>query len=471
MIRLEAYKKKTVGVFGLGKAGVAAIKCLLLSGATVYTWDDNEKARNLFTLDIGTAKHGHLGLEPVENWPWTEMEMVVISPGVPLNFPKPHACVTLARNANVPVVGEVDLLYEACPDAHYIGITGTNGKSTTTSLTGHIFRHIGRLAEVGANFGVPALALRALDNKGYYVLEMSSYQLDLTRKVIFDAAVLLNITPDHLDRHGGMEGYIEAKTHIFDRQRETDAAFIGLDDGCSRDVYIDLTREHRPNVIPFTVSQTIDKGIIVDEDGILHDLHFDGHYRYDLKTVANLKGRHNWQNIAAAYGIARHFSIEPAVIMEAVRSFPGLPHRLEQVQILNQVNFINDSKATNADAAARALEPFEQIYWIVGGRPKAGGIASLEPYFYKVVHAFLIGEAQDEFARTLDGKVPFTRCGDLETATRKAASMAFTNMHHGAVVLLSPACASFDQWASFEQRGDAFRKYVREIAGTGRKYG
>lgn len=468
MIRLDQYNRKSVAVFGLGKAGIAAVRALLGGGANVYVWDDSPESRDNFKRDAGLAKHGHLNLQHFENWPWQELVTTVVSPGVPLTHPKPHPVVDLAKKHGVRISGEVDLLHSACPNAKYIGITGTNGKSTTTALIGHILHQNNYLCQIGGNLGVPALALNPLDSKGYYVLEMSSYQLDLVKTVVFDASLMLNVTPDHLDRHGDMNGYVRAKRHIFERQQDNDGAFIGLDDGYCRDVYIDLVRAHRPHVVPFTVTQhqQMQKGIEVTQDGLLKDRYYGG-FEYDLKQIPRLKGRHNWQNIAAAYAVLRYFDLKPEKIMEAVHSFPGLPHRLEVVGKRNDITFINDSKATNADAAERALEPFDDIYWILGGKPKSGGIDSLERFFPKVVHAFLIGEAQQAFAQTLEGKVPYTLCGNLENATQHAARMAFTDLRAGGVVLLSPACASFDQWPSFEKRGDAFRTYAQSIIGQG----
>lgn len=463
MIRLPLYKDKSVGVLGLGKAGKAAVEALLNSGARVFAWDDSETSRKQLGI-----RHSHLMLEHPNNWQWPQLVCIVMSPGIPLTHPKPHPIVEMAKREHVKIVGEVDLLHQACPDAKYIGITGTNGKSTTTALIGHILQQAGLDAQVGANLGVPSLALREVGEEGYYVLEMSSYQLDLTKTTVFDASVLLNVTPDHLDRHGDMAGYVVAKRRIFDRQQDDDASFVGLDDGYCRDVYIDLVRERRHNIVPFTVTQPKQAGrsIRVDEKGILHDTYSAAEYTHDLSKLERLKGRHNWQNIAAAYGVARYLGLKPEVIMEGVRSFPGLPHRLEMVMTIGSVTFINDSKATNADATERALEPFDNIYWILGGKAKAGGIAPLERYFGKIKHAFLIGEAQDDFAATLEGKVTYTKCGDLETATHTAARFAFRDSAPS-VVLLSPACASFDQWKSFEHRGDAFRQYVRDVSAKG----
>lgn len=467
MIRLPKYKNKSVGVMGLGKAGTAAVRALLASDATVYAWDDSEQARHHFSLDAAVAKHGNLALMEPGGWPWRELAGMVLSPGIPLTFPAPHPAALMASEAKVPVVGEVDLLYEACPEAHYIAVTGTNGKSTTTALIAHILQHAGKQVQIGANFGTPALGLSEQGEGGWYILEMSSYQLDLTKSAFFNGSVLLNISPDHLERHGGMEGYMNAKKRIFSRQRDNDLALVALDDGYCRDVYIELVREHRPVMLPVSVTQKLEKGIYVSESGTLHDCYGEEHYEYDIGNLPHLCGPHNWQNIAAAYGLARHFGVMPDAIMEAVTSFGGLAHRLEQVMTVNGVRFYNDSKATNAEAAARALAAFDEIYWIAGGRAKAGGIESLEPYFGKINYAFLIGEAEEAFAAQLQGKVGYVRCKDLETATHKAASMAFTDRKENAVVLLSPACASFDQWPDFEARGNAFREYVKELAAKG----
>ncbi|MGB1539915.1 MAG: UDP-N-acetylmuramoyl-L-alanine--D-glutamate ligase, partial [Rickettsiales bacterium] len=345
---------------------------------------------------------------------------------------------------------------------------GTNGKSTTSALLEHILRMAGRQVQLGANFGTPSLALKPMEEEGVYVLEMSSYQLDLTEKACFNASILLNITPDHIDRHGSMENYVAAKQRIFDRQAEGGLAAIGLDDGYCRDIYITLVRERHHVMLPFATTKTMHEGISVDENGILHDRYDQADpHQFDLHDAAGLKGRHNWQNIAASYGVCRHLGVAPQEIMDAVYAFPGLPHRLERVGEAQGVVFYNDSKATNAEATSKALEPFETIYWIIGGRAKEGGIDALEPYFPRIAHAFLMGEAEDAFAQTLEGKVPYTRCGTLEVATQKAAQQAFQDKQPEAVVLLSPACASFDQWRSFEERGDAFRRYVSAIAGRG----
>jgi len=458
MITVTEYAGQKVGVFGLGKAGQAAVASLSAGGAQVFSWDDKGNGSMAF-----------------EQWPWAELKALVLSPGVPLTHPKPHPVVELAHAHNVPVIGEVELLYRACPDARFIGITGTNGKSTTTTLIGHILQHAGVKAEVGGNLGTPALALAPLGKDGIYVLELSSYQLDLLKTVRFNIAAFLNVTPDHLDRHGDMEGYIAAKMHIFDRQQKGDVAVIAVDDEYTKGIRDSGFRIQE--IIEVSAYQTLVAGVYV-QDGVLIDARIPNpESRIRLNDIATLTGQHNWQNAVVAYGVARACGVAPDVIYKAMQSFEGLRHRLQTVAIIKGVRFINDSKATNADATSHALAPFENIYWILGGKPKEGGIVPLAEYFPKVAHAFLIGQAEDEFAQTLEGKVAYTRCGTLDVAVKKAADMAFkdsgskisspnpeSRILNPPVVLLSPACASFDQFKSFEERGDVFCTLVEELA-------
>jgi UDP-N-acetylmuramoylalanine--D-glutamate ligase len=362
------------------------------------------------------------------------------------------------------VLGDIELLARACPEARFVAVTGTNGKSTTTALIGHICVSAGRKTEIGGNLGTPALALAPLGSDGIYVLEVSSFQLDLTETAAFDVAVLLNLSPDHLYRHGGMDGYVAAKRRIFRNQAGDQTAVVGVDDAYSRRLYEEIQREGRQKVVPVSALGKLDAGVGV-EDGVLYDASTGTARRVmDLKAVPRLPGVHNWQNCAAAYAAAKALGIESAAIEDAIFSFPGLPHRQELVGTIEGVRFINDSKATNADAAARALACYDTVYWIAGGRPKEGGITTLGAWFPRIVHAFLIGEAEAEFAATLEGRVPYTRCGHLAAAVRLAAAQARADKREGAVVLLSPACASFDQWENFEARGDGFRRLVAALS-------
>ncbi len=464
MITVAEYKGQKVGVFGLGKAGEAAVASLVAGGAEVYAWDDRMTDGGLRMTDKFPSS---VICHPFSKWDWAGLKALVLSPGVPLTHPRPHAVVELAKKHNVPVVGEVELLARACPQAKLVGITGTNGKSTTTTLIGHILSEAGVDVQVGGNLGTPALALEPLGSDGVYVIEMSSYQLDLVRTVRFNVAVLLNITPDHIDRHGDMEGYIAAKKHIFERQATGDVAVIAVDDEYTKGILDSGFGDQGSKIVAVSSHNDLSDGVYV-QDGILHDTQHPE--SWNLNPIVALTGRHNWQNAAAAYAACRAVGVSPEKIYAAMKNFGGLRHRLQLVATINGVRFINDSKATNADATANALAPYKNIIWIAGGKPKEGGISSLAEYFPNIAHAFLIGEAAEEFAKTLEGKVPYTQCGTLDVAVAKAAEMAFSALtpilsqgERGKVVLLSPACASFDQFKSFEHRGDVFCDLVERL--------
>jgi UDP-N-acetylmuramoylalanine--D-glutamate ligase len=456
MTNTTPFNNKHFAVFGLGKAGIAAVRMLSEAGATIYAWDDNDTSRRALKLE----ELANVTIQPFAEYNWKEMDALVLSPGVPLTHPKPHEVVVRAQNANCPIICDVELLYRANPDARYVAITGTNGKSTTTSLIAHILKENGVDTEVGGNLGVAASCLRSLGKGGVYVIEMSSYQLDLIDQFHANVSVFLNITPDHLDRHGGLNGYIEAKCHIYDNQGKDDVAVIAVDDEHTSDIYSELQADARIETItPVSSAYEIECGVYV-KDGVLHDT-IRG-LTIELGELIHLAGQHNAQNIAAAYAACTAVGVEPEAVIESVRSFAGLRHRLQYVGEVNSVRYINDSKATNADAASKALAAFSNIYWIAGGVAKEGGIASLAPLFKHVRKAFLIGQAQEDFAKILEGTLAFERCGDLQSALEQARKEAEASMDVEPVVLLSPACASFDQWPSFEARGDAFCKQVEQ---------
>jgi UDP-N-acetylmuramoylalanine--D-glutamate ligase len=463
MISVDSFTGKRVAVLGLARSGRAAAEALAAGGATVLAWDDNPKVRE--------AVAGELSLYDVTGADWRQIPALVLSPGIPHSFPAPHPEVVRARAAGTEIIGDIELLGRARPETRYVGITGTNGKSTTTALIGHILASAGRPVEIGGNLGTAALSLAPLGPEGTYVLEASSFQLELISSLAFDVAVLLNITPDHLDRHGDMDGYIAAKRRIFAHQGAGATAIVGIDDPICRD----LCEELQPGparVVPISVGKTVPGGVYVDQ-GRLVDATGPRPVRVlDLAEAERLPGAHNWQNAAAAYAAARAVGVPTEEAANAIRSFPGLAHRQELVATIDGVRFINDSKATNADATEKALLCYEAIYWIAGGLPKAGGITTLAPYFGRVRHAYLIGTATEEFAATLGSSVPFTRCGDLATAVAAAAEAACRDgaqgTEVGAVVLLSPACASYDQFAHFEARGDAFRGMVATLNDEGR---
>jgi UDP-N-acetylmuramoylalanine--D-glutamate ligase len=457
MIVVTEFAGKRVAVLGLARSGRAAVRALRQGGAEVLAWDDGAQVRDSVAAEMPLVEP-----DTVE---WRGIAALVLSPGIPLTFPEPHPAVRCARAAGVEIVGDIELLGRAQPQARYVGITGTNGKSTTTALIGHILAASGRRVEIGGNLGTPALSLAPLGAEGIYVLEASSFQLDLIETLAFDVAVLLNITPDHLDRHGDMDGYVAAKKRIFARQRPGAAAVVGIDDAICRDIVAELRQRGGARVIPVSASGVAPGGVYA-EGGWLIDATGERPERVlDLAEAERLPGLHNAQNAAAAYAASRALGVGRELAAAAIRSFPGLAHRQELVGTIGGVRYVNDSKATNADATEKALACYDAIYWILGGLPKAGGITSLTSYFPRVRHAYLIGAATEEFAATLDASVPFTRCGDLAAALAAAHEAAQRDAVPGAVVLLSPACASYDQFPNFEVRGDRFRELVAALPG------
>jgi UDP-N-acetylmuramoylalanine--D-glutamate ligase len=461
VIALPAFNHVPVAVLGLGKSGLVAARALWASGADVRAWDDNTAARD-------SAAAAGIAIVDLAKAAWTGVAALVISPGIPHEHPKPHPVADLARQNGVPIIGDIELLGRAQPQAKYIGITGTNGKSTTTALIGHILKAAGRKVQVGGNIGNAALGLDALGSDGVYVLEMSSYQLETTPTLVFDVAILLNISPDHLDRHGGMDGYVAAKRLIFRGQDARRTAVVGVDDQISRSIKQALKSAAAQTVVPISSARPLDRGIYA-ADGVLIDSSGGTAERIaDLRPIPTLPGAHNWQNAAAAYAAARAVGVPAETIAAAMATYPGLPHRQELVATIDGVRFVNDSKATNADASARALGCYDTIYWIAGGRQKEGGIASLGPYFRRIRRAYLIGEAAEPFAETLaPARIPTVISGDLATAVRQAGADALGEGRPGAVVLLSPACASFDQFPNFEVRGVQFGDLARALAPAG----
>lgn len=456
MIPTPRYAGERVVVMGLGKSGLSAAASLRASGAQVQVWDDTPAQ-----MQEGTAR----GFSPFDGVKMNleGVSALVWSPGIPHTLPKVHPLAARARAAGVPLTCDVDLLVEAQTEATVIGITGTNGKSTTTALAAHVFKHAGREIAVGGNIGIPALDLEPLGRDGTYVLELSSYQLELVPHLQCQTAVLLNITPDHLDRHGGLEGYIAAKRRIFSSQRAPRTAIIGIDDAPSAALCETLRSDGLHNVIPISVRQPVQGGFYV-ENGLLFDATGEQpKVIADLKTMARLPGAHNWQNAAAVAAIATAHGLSHAQIVAGLTTFPGLKHRQELVGTVENVAFVNDSKATNADAAEKALLCYDNIYWIAGGVAKEGGIAPLAPLFPRIRKAFLIGEAAEDFAKTLEGNVAFARHENMQSAIQDAGLAALKDNLPGATVLLSPACASFDMFKNFEQRGDSFREDVRTL--------
>ena len=464
MIVSRAFADRDVGVLGLARSGLSAIASLKSGGARIYAWDESEEARG------EASYHGAL-VAPFASWPWERIRALVLSPGIPLTHPQPHEAVIAARNAGAEVIGDIELFArEIRPErpqpgrAPVIAVTGTNGKSTTTALIGHILASCGFPAQVGGNIGKPALDLASPNGRTIYVLEISSYQIDLAPGLVPDISALTNISADHLERHGSFENYAAIKARLLERTSTEGDVVIGVDDSRTAAIYSRLALARREQAIPVSIGKILGRGVFAVE-GALYDA-WNGRASkvMDLARAPHLPGVHNWQNAAVAYAAVKPIVQDPRAIASAIASFPGLAHRLEEVARIGRVRFINDSKATNADAAARALACFNDIFWIAGGRPKKGGIASLLNYVPRIRKAYLIGEAADDFARTLEDRVPAENAGTLEHAAASAFADAAQSGAVAPVVLLSPACASFDQFKDFEDRGERFRTLVADLA-------
>lgn len=465
MILIPDVKKKKFGVFGLGLSGVATCEALAQSGAQVFSFDENRPARDKVADTEYRCEHP-------KNWPWKELDAVIVSPGVPLTHPKPHAIVRKAKMEKVDVIGDTELFARALnalePRARprVIGVTGSNGKSTTTALIGHMLKQAGEDVYVGGNIGEAALSLPAFESDAIYVLELSSFQLDLTHSLRLNAAVFLNLSPDHIERHGSVEGYLEAKKRIFYNQTTEDLAVIGVDDDYAQSVCTELMARGPAEVRPVSAGSALGRGVYALDGNIYYNLDGKTALAGDLSSARSLRGVHNHQNAAAAVAVCEKFGVDPALAVKSALRYEGLPHRIEEVGRNGKVLFINDSKATNADAAARALAAFTDIFWIVGGKPKEGGVESLIPMMDRVQKAYLIGEAAAQFETQLKSAVKCVQCGDLEKAVAAAAKDAAKSDAKNPVVLLSPACASYDQFKSFTERGEAFRTLVSELSAT-----
>ena len=457
----DLFVGRRYAVLGLGRNGAPAALALAAMGAEVVAWDDDPAAcRSLVPGEGSLVLRDPLATD-------FAFDALVLSPGIPHILPAPHPVTVRARAAGVPILSDVELLFRAVriagSRARFVGITGTNGKSTTTALLAHILAGAGVPAAAGGNLGPAALALPLLPDDGVYVLEMSSYMLERIETVRFDAAAMLNLSPDHLDRHGGMAGYAAAKRAIFDRQGAGDLAVVGADDALSCDLAAEL-RTRPAQVVAVSGTAPADSGCAADiccADGMLRDA---TGLILPMAEAPALPGAHNAQNAAAAAALAFGLGVGRAAVSRGIASFPGLPHRQQQIARIDGITFVNDSKATNADAAACALGCYPRLVWIAGGLVKEGGIASLAPFFPRIARAFLIGRDAPALAATLAAAdVPHVIAGTLEDAVPAAFAAAIAAA--APVVLLSPACASFDQFSGFDARGARFAALVAGLDG------
>jgi UDP-N-acetylmuramoylalanine--D-glutamate ligase len=445
---------RRVALFGLGGSGLSTLRALVAGGAEVAGWDDSEAAR---------AKAAAAGFAPVDlvAADWSKFQLFVLAPGVPLTHPKPHWTVECAKAAGLDIVGDIELFAREraarAPSAPFVAITGTNGKSTTTALIAHVLRQADREVAMGGNIGVPILDLPPPSDDRVHVIECSSFQIDLAPSLAPSVGLLINITPDHLDRHGTLEAYAAIKERLVAR---AGIAIVGVDDEPCRAIAARIGAGRRNSRVTISARPSPLADIFVEDHcvmkrGVAEPL-------IDLRNSRALRGEHNGQNAACAVAAAATLGVDAEAMGRGFASFPGLAHRMEEVGRHGRVLFVNDSKATNADAAEKAVLSFRDIFWNLGGKPKEGGIEPLRPLFSRVAKAYLIGTASESFAATLGDAVPFERCGTLEAATSAAARDAALSEVPEPVVLLSPACASYDQFPNFEVRGDRFRALVSE---------
>jgi len=462
LIPVTTFAGKRVAVFGLGSSGLLAARAMKEGGADVVAFDDDQKK-------ISDAQAAGLKTQDLREVDWSGIAALLLAPGVPLTHPEPHWTVTLAREANVEVIGDIELFCREraisgreCP---LIAITGTNGKSTTTALIAHLINSAGRDAQMGGNIGVPVLALQLFGPDRAYVLEVSSYQIDLAPSLRPTVGVLLNVTEDHIDRHGSIENYAAIKERLPANVEAGGTAVIDVDDAYTLSAADRIGRTGK-NIVRVSVVAPLADGYYADGSCIFRAIGGKAETVADLTGIGSLRGVHNAQNAACAVATCLALGIDVATIQKGLEGFPGLAHRMEQVGRKDNVLFVNDSKATNADSAAKALASFQDIFWIAGGKPKTGGIDSLTEFFPRIRKAYLIGEAANDFAKTLEGRVPYEVNRILSAAIDAAARDAQASGLKEPVVLLSPACASFDQYPNFEVRGKAFTDLVMAISGV-----
>jgi UDP-N-acetylmuramoylalanine--D-glutamate ligase len=458
MIPVTTFRGRNVAVFGLGESGRATALALVDGGARVTAWDDDKNA-------VAAAKAAGVSVGDLRIADWQEFAALVLAPGVPLTHPQPAWPVVSARAAGIEVIGDIELFCRErranVPNAPLVAVTGTNGKSTTTALIAHLLASTGREVELGGNIGKAILSLQLPRTGRYHVIECSSFQIDLAPSIDPTIGVLLNLTADHLDRHGTMAAYARIKERLV---AASQTAVIAIDDGWTQAIADRIERDGMP-VIRVSARRPLADGVFADGPNLCAASAGAAMKVASLAGVGPLRGTHNAQNAVAAIAVARALGLGDAEIARGLVTFAGLPHRMEEVGRRGNVTFVNDSKATNADAAAKALAVMSRIYWIAGGRAKEGGIESLAPFFPRIVKAYLIGEAAKNFSVTLGEDVPHMICGTLQAAVAAAAADAADDAGHDPVVLLSPACASYDQFQNFERRGDAFRSLVLQLNG------
>ncbi len=447
---------KKWGILGLARSGLATIAAL--KDAPYFAWDDNEKSQK------AALKKGY-NVCPLSDWPWDELDYLVISPGIPHTWPRPHKAAELARRHNIPLISDIEILSYLYPQNPILALTGTNGKSTTTSLVHHIFEQCHKPALMGGNIGNAVLNLKPKQSEAF-ILELSSYQLEITPSLKPKIATLINITPDHLERHGGMENYIKAKELIFKNQTADDIAIIGIDEPVVQSIYENFHKKYAAKVVPVSTSKPVVGGLYIENDWLIDNRHHKKEKVFELKQASFLTGKHNHQNIAIAYGMATAFHLDKFQIIKAITHYKGLCHRQQFIEKWKNITFINDSKATNGHATSKALSSYQNILWLAGGQAKEDGLGESLHFLDNIEKAFLYGQDRQKLLNELPQHIKAESYKQLKTATAKAITYALNHKNKNFVILLSPAAASFDQFDNFEERGDYFIKLIPQMKET-----
>ena len=445
-------KNKKIGILGMARTGISCYLALKNSNNNVIIWDDNLSNKQ-------SNSHESIQIKDIispDNNKWSEIDLMIVSPGIPTNFPHCHPLIALQKKRNIKFVCDIEILYKENSLADYIAITGTNGKSTTTSLIGHIFKNSGIKSQIGGNIGIASLELDKLQSQQSYILELSSFQLEVLDEFKANIAILLNITADHLDRYKNMEDYIDTKCRIFNNQSKNDIAIINIDNEICRAI---TTRLPNNKIIPFSVESKLDYGAYIQDNQLfinIEKLNDNFEIPYNLSLI----GKHNQQNILAVTIACYLRNIPKEAIIESLVNFTGLPHRMEYLGKVNNINFINDSKATNIDACLTALASFDNIIWIAGGYIKSSeDFSKISPFFKKIKKAYFIGQSANELYEFFHDKFDCEIVNNIENAFQSSVKFSTT----GDNILLAPGYASLDQFKNFEDRGNQFKKLFQKL--------
>jgi len=457
---MNFFLNKKVGVLGLSRTGISSIKFLKKKGFNVFGWDDNKKI-------LSKAKKKKLNIKILNNSNLKRMSFLLTSPGIPYSGKKKHVILKKAEKEKVEILNDIELFFRFNPEEKYIGVTGTNGKSTTVCLLSHTFKKLKINNSLSGNIGKPVFDLKKF-RKSFNILEISSFQLEAMKRTKFNIAVLLNISKDHIERHESFEKYIAEKIKIFNNQSENDISIIGVDDKITSSLVKKLKKKLNSKII--TISKKNNKADIYIKDKKLI-INFDLEKKRILKKInikqfKNFLGNHNYQNIAAVYAVLLSLGFfDWKKIENSIKSFKILPHRVQKIRQVGGIIFVNDSKATNINATDQALKNFNNIYWILGGRIKEKNLHKLKKHFFRIKHVFLVGETKFLYEKYLKKILNCTIVKNLQEAVKLSYFLAKkeTKKNSSSVVLLSPACSSLDEWRDFEARGNAFINFVKKI--------